>query len=203
MKRYITLCFTLWVCLSANAQYLSKDNQQSPQQSNQALSSIEGVTGEMLKLISGPKGQERDWEKFRNLFLPSAQFYALPSPNQNGSTITSWNLEEFIRTLGPIYKAEGFYETPIAYDINTFNGMANVFQSYTAKNAAGTYNAKGINNFILMWDKNRWWIASVTWSNADTNNPIPSDLSKATPQSTPNKPKGKLDNIKKGKIKLN
>jgi len=203
MKKIILFSLSILVCLSAKAQYLTNDKRQGKTQKAQTVTTIKGITGEMLNLISGPKGKERDWTTFRNLFLPSAQFYALPSANQPKGAITALNLEEFIRTLGPIYKAEGFSEKPLDYDINEFNGMANVFQSYEAKNASGTYQARGINNFILMWNDNRWWIASVTWSNEDSTHPIPDELGSAGKNEAPQKPKGKLDKIKKGTIKLN
>ncbi|RDV14370.1 hypothetical protein DXT99_14695 [Pontibacter diazotrophicus] len=37
------------------------------------VASIEAITAAGLKIISGPKGQQRDMEAFKALFLPGAQ----------------------------------------------------------------------------------------------------------------------------------
>jgi len=205
---YITLLSFL-LPLGLHAQQLGNTsttpNNTSTSDINQAVKSIEGITAKMLELISGPKGQERNWEEFRTLFLPTVQFIALNPQARAGDQVRAFNLEEFIRTFGPLYAKEGFQEEALDIRVNEFNGMANAFQSFTARNATGTYNARGINNFILVHLEDRWWIASSTWTNEDATHPLPEKLNDAantTSEPTQTSGSGKLGGAKKGKIIL-
>lgn len=211
MKLKLIAIILMILPFTISAQYLGKSNNTSNNTSTkmttaQAVQTIEGITAKMLELISGPVGQERNWEEFRTLFLPTAQFISLNPQAKDGEKARSLNLEEFVRMLGPLYAKEGFYEEPLNIQINEFNGMANAFQSYTARNSSRTYQAKGINNFILVHVDNRWWIASSTWANEDTNNRVPDNLGntaqQSTNQSNTTTGSGKLGGAKKGKIIL-
>jgi len=161
MKLKLIAIILMILPFTISAQYLGKSNNTSNNTSTkmttaQAVQTIEGITAKMLELISGPVGQERNWEEFRTLFLPTAQFISLNPQAKDGEK--------------------------------------------------GTYQAKGINNFILVHVDNRWWIASSTWANEDTNNRVPDNLGntaqQSTNQSNTTTGSGKLGGAKKGKIIL-
>jgi len=211
--KHLLLTFLLFP-LFANAQIkigTKPNSTQTAPVEQQTVKTVEGVTSKMLALISGPKNQQRNWEEFRNLFLPTAQFIALDPSAKVGEQARSLNIEEFIRQLGPIYLEQGFYESPIGIVVDEFNGIANAFQSYEAKNEAGTYQARGINSFQLVYLNERWWIASSTWANETATNKIPKKFinGSTTAQNTNNttntsdkKSTGKLGKAKRGKIIL-
>ena len=138
-----------------------------------AVKTIEGITDKMLELISGPQGEDRDWESFRDLFLPTAQFVSLNPKAPRGRQVRTSNLEQFIRNLGPLYKRDGFEEYSIGLTVNEFNGVASVFQSFYCRNLIGTYEARGINTYQLVFSDNRWWIASLSFSNETEESLIP------------------------------
>ena len=138
-----------------------------------SVKSIEGITNKMLDFISGEIGQERDWDEFRNLFLPTAQMTST-AQNKNGDTrVSVMNLEEFIRNVGPLYGRDGFEEYAIGFSVDEFNGIANVFQSFYCKNLIGTYENRGVNSYQLIYKNNRWWIASTLFTNERTNSQLP------------------------------
>jgi hypothetical protein len=217
MKLYIQLfAFALLPFLSS-AQYLGNstssnnntNNTTSASSMEQAVQSVEGITAKMLELISGPKGQARNWEDFRSLFLPSAQLISLNPNAQPMDQARALSIEEFIRHIGPVYSQQGFYESALNIVVHEFNGMANAFQSFTARNADGSYNARGINNYLLVEANNRWYIASSTWSNEDANHPLPTNLGQTTTTGNSTNPNtntttgsGKLGDAKKSKIIL-
>ncbi len=138
-----------------------------------AVQSIEGITNKMLALISGEIGEQRDWEEYRNLFLPTAQKMSIQETRDGKKRVRTMNLEEFVRYVGPLYAIDGFEEYAIGLTVNEFNGIANVFQSYYCKNLKGTYEKRGINSYQLVHQKNRWWIASVLFVNETKAYPIP------------------------------
>ena len=138
-----------------------------------AVKSIEGITNKMLELISGDIGETRNWDKFRNLFLPTAQTMIVNQKASPSKQVKTINLEEFVRYIGPSYKRDGFKEIAIGLTVNEFNGIANVFQSYHCKNLTGTYEKRGINSYQLVYANGRWWIASTTFTNETDENKIP------------------------------
>lgn len=140
------------------------------------LASPEGITDRFLELISGDQGEVRDWEAFRSLHLPTAQLYFLNQAAPPGNQARAFNLEEFVRLIGPSYARDGFEEIAIGLTINEFNGIANVFQSFHAKNLTGTYEKRGVNSFQLVFLQNRWWIASTTFINEGEDSPLPDEL---------------------------
>ncbi|GAA4271370.1 hypothetical protein GCM10022258_06630 [Aquimarina gracilis] len=140
---------------------------------NSYLKTIEGVTNKMIELISGDIGEERNWEEYRNLFLPTAQKMSLSVNKKGEERVRVMNLEEFIRNVGPLYKRDGFEEYAIGLRVDEFNGIASAFQSYYCKNLKGTYEKKGINSYQLVYSKNRWWIASTLFTAETEDNPLP------------------------------
>lgn len=138
------------------------------------LKTPQGVTDKMLELISGDIDEPRDWAAYRNLFLPTAQkIIRNPNAKQISRQVRAMNLEEFVRYVGPQYKKSGFEEYSIGTTVNEFNGIANVFQSFHAKNLTGTYEKRGINSYQLVFASGRWWIASTCWADETEDVKIP------------------------------
>lgn len=138
-----------------------------------SLKSIEGITNKMIELISGEKGEERNWDEYRNLFLPTAQKLSIGKTKEGKSRVRAMNLEEFVRTVGPYYARDGFEEYAIGLTVNEFNGIAVVFQSFYCKNLVGTYEQRGINSYQLVYVDDRWWIANTLYTNESEDAPIP------------------------------
>lgn len=138
-----------------------------------AVKTIEGITNKMIALISGDIGEKRNWDEYRNLFLPTAQKISV-GKSKNGKTRTRVsNLEEFVRNVGPLYARDGFEEYAIGLTVNEFNGIANVFQSYYCKNLLGTYEKRGVNSYQLVYMDDRWWIANTLFTAETDDSPLP------------------------------
>jgi hypothetical protein len=128
-----------------------------------AVNSIDRIVNEVLNIISGEQGKKRDWEQFRNLFLPTAQFAVLYHKDDGTKLINTLTLEEFVRMAGQAYQNDGFLEYEISKQVDEYNGIAQVFQSYYAKELG--IEEKGINSFQLVHDGKRWWIFNILWTN--------------------------------------
>lgn len=138
-----------------------------------AIHSIQGITNEMLHIISVEQGEEPDWDAFRNLFLPKAQMMALTEGPNGQQNFSSMNLEEFIRYVGPNYARNGFEEYSLGHTIEEFNGIATVFQSFYCKTLDGAYENRGVNTYQLVFLQDRWWIAAALFTNEDSENKLP------------------------------
>ena len=143
------------------------------QEDTLSLKTIEGVTNKMIHLISGEIGEERDWEAYRNLFLPTAQKMSVSIGKDGTRRVRAMNLEEFVRNVGPVYSRDGFEEYAIGLTVNEFNGIATVFQSFYCKNLLGTYENRGVNSYQLVFLKDRWWIANTLFTNETEDMPLP------------------------------
>lgn len=138
-----------------------------------AVKSIEGITSKMIELISGGIDEPRNWEAYRNLFLPTAIKVSINRNAPHHRQVNARNIEEFIRNVGPYYKKSGFEEIKIGLTINEFNGIANVFQSFYCENLIGTYERRGVNSYQLVYADNRWWIISTVFANETADSKIP------------------------------
>jgi hypothetical protein len=131
------------------------------------VNSISGIVKKMLSMVSGEKGKARDWEAFRNLFLPTANFTVLNNNDSNEQPVETVSLEEFIRLMHDQYYEEGYLEYEISKVVDEYNGIANVFQSFYGKDSENRQE-KGINSYQLVFFKKRWWIANIVWT-TDSN----------------------------------
>ncbi|QCR24015.1 hypothetical protein [Pontibacter sp. SGAir0037] len=132
--------------------------------SAQDVASIEAITAAGLRIISGPKGQKRDMEQFKALFLPDAQlggvFY-----RGDSSFVRITTVEQFADRNGPFYEQNGFFELQLALRIERFGNLATAFQTYdTRYTKDGKVEARGVNTYQLVYDKGRWWIASLLFT---------------------------------------
>lgn len=132
-----------------------------------AVHSIEGIVKEVLHIISGTEGKQRDWESFRNLFLPTADFTILNHDDSFPQPVETVSLEEFISSIQDDYYEQGYLEYAIGKVVNEYNGIAQVFQSFYAKDSENQ-ETRGITSYQLVYFSDRWWIANLVWT-TDTN----------------------------------
>ena len=136
------------------------------------VKSIDQILKKMLDIISGEKGKMRDWDAFRNLFLPTVNFTVLDNSDPASHPIETVNLEEFIKLMHDPYYEEGYLEYETGKTVDQYNGLANVFQSFYGKDSEGR-EERGINSYQLVFFHDRWWIANLVWVLAAKGKPIP------------------------------
>jgi hypothetical protein len=143
------------------------------------VSSQEGLLGAIYEVISGPAG-DRDWNRFRSLFLPQARL-TRAGKNQDGVvTVNLMGVEDFIQLAGAAFKSDGFYEKAIVNRVQTFGNVAQVFSSYESRHApAEKPFTRGINSMQLVNDGKRWWVLSILWDSERADNPLPPQFAKA------------------------
>ena len=137
-----------------------------------SVASINGIVSEMLRLVSREKGKQRDWERFRNLFLPTAHFTVVNHSDSISHPIETVGLDEFISLMHDPYYDNGYLEFEIKKVVNEYNGIANVFQTFHGKDSEGL-EENGINSYQLVYFNNRWWIANLVWTMENNGIKIP------------------------------
>jgi hypothetical protein len=139
------------------------------------VNSLDSILKALYDVISGPAG-DRDWNRFRSLFVPEARLTSA-TKRKDGSLFLT-DVEGYARGAGGYFKTHAFYESAIANRVEKFGNIAQVFSSYASRNAPGEKPfARGINSIQLFNDGKRWWIISILWDEESPSNPLLPELS--------------------------
>jgi hypothetical protein len=140
------------------------------------VKSIDAILAAVYDVISGPAG-ERDWSRFRSLFLPTARLTAATKGPDAAIHLRPMSADDYATRAGGYFLKNGFFERPIVNRVQTFGSIAQVFSSYESRHAAGEAPfARGINSFQLLNDGKRWWVVSILWDEERPDNPLPKDF---------------------------
>lgn len=138
--------------------------------------SIDSIVGALYAVISGERGERRDWARFRALFHPSARM--IPTGRRAaGEPVTARSItpEQYETLSGPRLEGDGFQEREIARRVERFGHIAHVFSTYEARNSKADPQpfVRGINSIQLFNDGTRWWVLTVAWSAELPDMPLP------------------------------
>ena len=140
------------------------------------VASVDAIVTAVYAVISGDKGVERDWNRFRSLFYPGARMLPTGKSARTGkinARITS--PEEYIKGNETFLEAEGFHEQEISRHIDSFGNIVQVFSAYEARHTLKDEKPflRGINSMQLFNDGNRWWVMTIAWSPETPEHPLP------------------------------
>ena len=145
------------------------------------VKSIDSILTALYGVISGPAG-ERDWNRFRSLFLPQARLTAAVKNADGSARIRPMGVEDYAKGAGSYFLQHAFFESPIVNRIETFGNITQIFSSYESRHAAGEAPfARGINSIQLLNDGTRWWIVSILWDEERSDNPLPKEFAAKSP----------------------
>ena len=139
--------------------------------------SLDAILGALYGSISGPAGQDRDWDRLRCLCHPKAQFIPIFPQREKPelSQAVYFDLETFIEKSRPHALKEGFVETEIHRVVQSYGGMTQVWSTYEAKHAPDDAEpfVRGINSIQLLHDGSRWWLVNIYWQPESDKFPLP------------------------------
>ncbi|MGH7720946.1 MAG: hypothetical protein ACREON_19130 [Gemmatimonadaceae bacterium] len=139
------------------------------------VSSVDNIMKALYDVISGPAGQKRDWNRMRSLFIPGARLIpSRPRREGGGAEVLVLDLEGYITRSGPFLEREGFFETEVARQMESYGNIAHAFSTYESRRTPQEQPfSRGINSIQLLKDGNRWWIVTIYWDSERPDNPIP------------------------------
>src|SRR6267142_352666 len=144
------------------------------------VKSIENILAAVYNVISGAAG-ERDWNRFRSLFLPGATLTSAGKDRDGNIRVRPRTVEGYVTGAGGYFSQHGYFERPIVSRVQTFGNVAQVFCSYESRSAAGEAPfARGINSIQLAYDGKRWWVVSILWDEERPDNPLPKEFASKT-----------------------
>ncbi|MBJ7448080.1 MAG: hypothetical protein JHC81_11145 [Brevundimonas sp.] len=141
------------------------------------VASMDAIVAALYASISGDAGVARDWDRFRNLFHPSARLMPTGTDAQRRGTLRPLTPQDYVDRAGPSLIRDGFHEQEIARRTDRYGRIAHLFSTYEARRAATDARPfmRGINSIQLFDDGTRWWIVSVYWQAETPDLPLPAD----------------------------
>ena len=176
-RRSLGLVEVVFVFAGMLGSHAQEPKPEPPKPKPDDVKSIDSIITALYDVISGDKGQERDWGRFRSLFVPGARLIPVAKP-QDGSAPTArvLEVEEFVKFAAESSKQQGFFENEIAHKVEQFGAIAHVFSTYESKHEKdGKPFDRGINSIQLMNDGTRWWVVTIYWDRESPATPIPAE----------------------------
>lgn len=137
--------------------------------------SIDNILGALYDVISGEKGVERDWSRFKNLFVADAQL--MPSGKNKAGKVgyRLFTPQGYIDNAGKFLVENGFYEVEISRKVEEYGSLVHAFSTYESYHSKAEEQpfARGINSIQLMNDGDRWWVISIYWLGESEELPLP------------------------------
>ena len=139
------------------------------------VSSMDAIMKAVYDVISGAKGQKRDWDRMRSLFVPGARLISVHAGKDGVSTARVMSVEDYIRLAEPLMEKDGFFERESHRTLERYGDIAQVFSTYESRHAAADAKPfqRGINSFQLLFDGHRWWVVTIYWQGEHPDMPIP------------------------------
>lgn len=139
------------------------------------VKSPEAIVAAVYSVISGGKGQSRDWDRMRSLFIPDARLIP-SSPGKDGHTdAIMLSIDGYIARSNGRMTSTGFFEHSIHNEMEQFGNIVQIWSTYESRHNAEdpTPFARGINSFQLLKDGDRYWVVNIFWDAESPTNPIP------------------------------
>lgn len=128
------------------------------------VTTIDGIITALYGAISGPKGQARDWNRMRSLFVPEARLMPTVNRQAGGRGVAVLSVNDYIASSGQFLVDTGFREREVARKVETFGSITHVFSTYESFRGDETAPfMRGINSIQLFNDGTRYWVLSVFW----------------------------------------
>ena len=151
--------------------------QQDTEDYSKNVATIDNTLETLYSVISGDKGEERNWELFKFLFHEDAKLIPSGKTKEGLHTARFMTTDNYISSSGKWLVENGFHEVEINRETHTFGNIVQVFSTYESfKSKSDTEPfMRGINSIQLLNDGKRWSIINIYWQQETDDNPIPKE----------------------------
>lgn len=166
-----SLCLFCFVAITSMTIAQTQDDQNYLNK----VQTIDSTIQTLYSVISGEKGEERNWELFKYLFHEDAKLIPSGANRQGVLGVRYLTKDQYIESSGKWLIENGFFEKEIGRKTDRFGNMAQVFSTYESfKTQSDTKPfMRGINSIQLLNDGKRWWIINIFWQGETSSQPIP------------------------------
>jgi hypothetical protein len=167
MKKVLLIALCIWsaplLAQDTNAVYLEK------------VQTLDSTLETLYGVISGEKGEERNWELFKYLFKPESKLIPSVKNKEGVLEVKFMTPQAYIESSGNWLVENGFFEKEIHRSVDTFGNITQVFSTYESFRSEKDTQPfmRGINSIQLLDDGHRWWVLNIYWCQESEENPIP------------------------------
>ena len=134
----------------------------------------ESIIAALYEVISGEKGQARDWDRFKNLFTSDAKLIPTFLTKEGQVAYRAITPAEYEASFSKNIPTRGFFEREISNITESFGNIVHIFSTYeTTEEKGGRVTMRGINSIQLLKSNDRYYIVSIFWSSETPQNPLP------------------------------
>ena len=169
MKIYISI-FLFSLCTLCKAQVSSDPYLKKVQ-------SLDSTIETLYAVISGEKGEERNWELFNYLFKPGAKLIPSGMNKEGVYGLRYMTPKEYVEGSEKWLVENGFFEKEIHRTVYTFGNIIQVFSTYESFHSEkeSVPFMRGINSIQLLNDGSRWWVVNIYWKQETEESQIPEE----------------------------
>ena len=144
------------------------------------VSSIDALVETLYDVISGKRGEKRDWDLFRYLFLDDAKCVLYERDWEGIVRPRYLSPDDYVNGIGNWLENKrptDFFENELHKKVEIFGPIAHAwstYESFHSKEDTEPY-MRGINSFQLLHHDGRWWIVNLYWTRETPQNPIPKE----------------------------
>jgi hypothetical protein len=157
----VTFCLLAQIA-SAQSKDYSKD-----------VASVDAIISALYEVISGEPGATRDWDRFRNLFMPNTRLIPTRKSPQGDLILHVLTPEDFVTQFASRIPT-GFVERELKKTVEQYGTVTHVFSTYeTREKANGPVTNRGVNSIQLFNDGIRYHIVNILWCSEALGFPLP------------------------------
>jgi hypothetical protein len=138
--------------------------QAAPEPDPADVESIDAIVNAYYDSVSGPKGEARDWDRFRSLFIADARLVTARAA-QGRATAIKITPDQFVRANQRYFEQGGYFEREIFRKVDQYGRIAHVLSTYESRrdDAAPKPYSRGVNSIQLLFDGEQWRIVTIMW----------------------------------------
>ena len=142
------------------------------------VSTIDGMIKAYYEVVSGPAGQDRQWDRDSTLYTPNVRFVIIQEDAAGSTRARSMSHQEFVDESDASLRGKAFYEHEIHRITHRAGNVALVLSTAEHMSAPeGPVAGRSVDTIELFWDGKRWWIASASiWDINTSKHPLPEEF---------------------------
>lgn len=139
------------------------------------VESLDAVIHALYEVISGDKGEKRDWDRFYFLFSEDARLMPSSKNKEGKVNYRVMSPQEYREGSGNWLEENGFFEKEINRVVEQYGSLTHVWSTYESYRTSKDTEpfSRGINSIQCMHDGARWWILQIYWLGETPENPLP------------------------------
>jgi hypothetical protein len=139
------------------------------------VKSPDAIVAAVYNVISGGKGQSRDWDRMRSLFIPDARLIPSSTGKDGHTDAIILTIDGYIARSNGRMTSDGFFEHSIHNETQQFGNIVQVWSTYESRHNPDDPSPfqRGINSFQLLKDGDRYWVVNIFWDSESPTKPIP------------------------------